>query len=69
MKPVEIFIVVISIQVETLKELVIPKPIPLVLPKNRLSVEVTLIYSITHAYEDFRNLNIILKDTPLTKRP
>jgi hypothetical protein len=46
-----------------------PKPIPLVILKIRVGGEVTLIDNITHAFEVFRSLDIVLKDTFVTKRP
>jgi hypothetical protein len=46
-----------------------PKPIPLVILKIGVGGEVTLIDNITHAFEVFRTLDIILKDTLVTKRP
>ncbi len=60
---------VVSTQVKALEELIIPKSIPLVLPKIRIGIEVTLIDSLTHVSEVFSTLNLILKDTPITKRP
>ncbi len=60
---------VVSTQVKALEELIIPKSIPLVLPEIRIGIEVTLIDSLTHVSEVFSTLNLILKDTPITKRP
>jgi hypothetical protein len=65
----EVPVVVSSIQVEILKEPIIPKPIPLTLPRIRASVEVTLIDSVIHAFEIFRTPNTILKDTHVMERP
>ncbi len=59
---------VFSIQVEALEKLIIPKPIPLVIPKIGISAEVTLINSITHASEVFRTLDTLLKDTHVIER-
>jgi hypothetical protein len=52
-----------------LEELVTPKPIPLVIPKIGVGAEVTLIDIVTHVFEVFKTLNIVLKDTPIVKRP
>jgi hypothetical protein len=51
-----------------LEELVTPKPIPLVIPKIGVGAEVTLIDIVTHVFEVFKTLNIIMKDTPIAKR-
>jgi len=67
-EPMEIHVVVVSIQVEALEECLTPKPIPLIIPQIIVGVEVTLIFSITHAFEVFRTPNIKLKDTPIIKR-
>jgi len=64
----EILIVVIMIHVKALEKPIASKPIPLIIPKIGVGIEVTLIDSITHAYEVFKTLDIILKDTPITKR-
>jgi hypothetical protein len=40
----------------------------LVIQKIGVGIEVTLIDNITHAFEDFRTLDIVLKDTLVTKR-
>jgi hypothetical protein len=61
----EILVVVINIQ----EEHVTPKPIPLVLLEIGIGANVILITSNSHAFEVFRTPNIILKDTPMTKRP
>jgi hypothetical protein len=68
-KPVEVFVVVSSIQVEVLEEPITLKPIPLVLPEIRVGVEVTLIDSVIHALEVFRILDIVQKDTHVMERP
>ncbi len=68
-KPVEIFVVVISIQVEASEEPTIPKPIPLIILEIRIGTKVILIDSITHAFEVFRTLNMIFKDTHVIERP
>ncbi len=42
------------------------------LPKIKVGVKVTLIDSVTHAFENFENFEIldtILKDTPIMERP
>jgi hypothetical protein len=49
---VEILVMVVSIQVKALEDPIIPKPMPLV----------------THASEVFKTPDIVLKDTPITKR-
>jgi hypothetical protein len=58
---VEIHVVIVSIQVEELEELVIPKLVPLTIPEIGVDADVTLINIVTHAYEVFRTLNIVLK--------
>ncbi len=65
---VEILVVIVIIQVKTLEKLVTPKLIPLIILEIKVGVEVTLIDSITHTSKFFRILDIILKDTPITKR-
>jgi hypothetical protein len=65
---VEILVMVVSIQVKALEEPIIPKPMPLVILEIGIGIEVTLINSITHASEVFKTPNIVLKDTPITKR-
>jgi hypothetical protein len=35
----------------------------------RVGIEVTLINNITHGFEVFRTLDIVLKDTPIRKKP
>ncbi len=66
---VEVFVVVVNIQVEELEEPITPKPIPLTIPKIRVGVEVTLINIVTHAFKVFRTPNIVLKDTPIVEKP
>ncbi len=44
-----------------------PRSIPLVIPKIKIGIEVTLINSITHAFEVFSTLEIILKHTLVTE--
>ncbi len=61
-KLTEIHVVVFSTHVKVLGELVVPKPIPLVLPKFKVGVEVTLIGV-------FKTLDTMLKDTPIMERP
>jgi hypothetical protein len=46
-----------------LEEPTTPKPIPLVILEIKIRTNVTLINSITHAFEVFRTPNTILKDT------
>jgi hypothetical protein len=50
------------------KELIIPKPIPLTLLEIGTRVEVTLINNVTHAYEIFGILYIVLTNTPIMER-
>ncbi len=52
-----------------MKELVTPKPIPLVLLEIGIGVEMTLIDNIIHASKFFLTPYIVLKDTPVTERP
>ncbi len=68
-EPMEVHVVVFSIQVEVLKEPIIPKPIPLTLLEIGVSVEVTLIDSVIHAFEIFKTPNTILKDTHVMEKP
>ncbi len=63
----EVLVVVISTQVEVLEELVTPKPIPLVILEIGVGAKVTLIDNITHAFEVFKILDMILKDTLVAK--
>jgi hypothetical protein len=46
-----------------LEEPITPKPIPLVMPKIRVGVELTLIDTVTHALEVFKTPDIVLNDT------
>ncbi len=62
-------IVTVNTHGEGLEEPIIPKLVPLVIPKIGVGVEVTLIDIVTHAYEVFKTLDIVLKDTPIVKRP
>jgi len=48
-----------------LEKLVTPKPIPLVILKIGVGIDITLINNITHAYEVFKTLDTVLKDTPI----
>jgi hypothetical protein len=64
----EVLVVVVSTQVEGLEELVIPKLVPLVIPKIGVGLEVTLIDIITHTFKVFKTLDTILKDTPIAER-
>ncbi len=68
-KSMEVLVVVVSIQVEELEEPVIPKLVPLGIPKIRVGVEVTLINIVTHASKVFKTPNIVLKDTPIVDKP
>jgi len=67
-KLVEVPIVVSNIHVEVLEEPIIPKPIPLTLPENGVGAEVTLIDSVTHAFEVLKTLDIVLKDAHIMER-
>jgi hypothetical protein len=60
---VEVLVVVISTQVEKWEKHVIPKLVPLVIPKIGVGIKVTLIDIVTHASKVFRTPNIILKET------
>jgi hypothetical protein len=51
-----------------LEERVTLKPIPLVIIQIGVGIKVTLINSITHASENFKTLDIVLKDTSITER-
>jgi hypothetical protein len=51
-----------------LEEPVIPKTIPLIIIEIGVGVGVTLIDNVTHAFEIFKTLDIIIKDTPSTKK-
>jgi hypothetical protein len=64
----EVPIIIVTTQVEGLEKLVIPKPISLVIPKIGVGVEVTLIDFVIHAFEVFKTLDIILKDTLVARR-
>jgi len=46
-----------------LEDSIIPKPIPLIIPKIVIRVKVIFIDTVTHAFEVFRTLDIVLKDT------
>jgi hypothetical protein len=52
-----------------LEKPITPKPIPLTILEIRVGREVTLINTITHAFNIFRTLNIVLKDTLVDERP
>jgi hypothetical protein len=58
----ELLVVVVNTHVETLEELLTPKPIPLIIPKIGISKEVILIDTIAHASKVLKTPNIILKD-------
>jgi len=57
----------LPLPVEVLEELVTPKPIPLVILDIGVGVKVTLIDNITNAFEVFKILDMILKDTHVAK--
>ncbi len=59
----EISIVFVSTSIEELEELVTPKLVPLAIPKIGVGANVTLINTITHAFEVFRTPYMVLKDT------
>jgi len=52
-----------------LEESIIPKPIPLIIPEIVIRVHVIFIDTITHAFEVFKTLDIVLKDTLVVERP
>ncbi len=52
-----------------MEEPIIPKSIPLVIPKIGIDIEVTLINNITHASKVFKTPHIVLKDTPIVEGP
>jgi len=54
-EPAKILVVVVNIQIKALEKHVTPRPIPLVILEIGVGVEVTLIDSITHASEVFKN--------------
>ncbi len=64
-----VVVVVVNTQVKGLKELVTPKPIPLVILEIGVGVKVTLINTITHVYEVFKTLNIVLNNTLVVEKP
>jgi hypothetical protein len=59
--------VVVSNLVEELEEPITPKLVPLAIPNIGVGAKVTLIDTITHAFEVFGTSNIILKDNLLLK--
>jgi hypothetical protein len=65
----EISIVFVSTSIEELEELVTPKLVPLAIPKIGVGANVTLINTITHAFEVFKTLNTILKNTLVVEIP
>jgi hypothetical protein len=66
---VEIFVVIVSIQVEELEKLITPKLIPLVILEIGVGAKVTLINIITHAFKVFKTLEYtVLKDTCVIER-
>ncbi len=52
-----------------MEEPITPKPIPLVMPKIRVGVELTLIDTVTHALEVFKTPDIVLNDTHVVEWP
>ncbi len=50
-----------------MEEPVTPKPIPFIIPKIGIGIEVTLIDTITHASKVFKTPYIVLKDTPIVE--
>jgi hypothetical protein len=64
-----VLVVVVNTQVKALEEPIIPKPIPLVIPKNGIGVEVILIDNIAHAFEVLKTLDKVLKDTLVDEGP
>ncbi len=68
-KPMEVLAIVVSTHVEGLEKPIIPKSIPLIIPKIGVGVEVTLINIVTHASKVFKIPNTILKDTLVLERP
>jgi len=52
-----------------LEDSIIPKPIPLIIPKIVIRVKVIFIDTVTHAFEVFRTLDIVLKDTLVVEWP
>ncbi len=65
----EVLVVIVSTHVEGLEELVTLKAVPLGIPKIGVGVEVTLINTITHAFEVFKTPDTISKDTLVVERP
>jgi hypothetical protein len=51
---VEVHVVIFSTQVEELEEHIIPKLVPLTIPKIGVGAKVKLIDIITHAFEVFK---------------
>lgn len=68
-KHIEIHVVVVNIQIKEPEETITLKFIPLAIPHIRVGVVVTMIDIIIYASKVFITPNIILKDTPITKRP
>jgi hypothetical protein len=65
----EIPIVIVNTQVEALEEPIIPKPVTLIISEIGVNVEVILINNIAHAFEVFKHLYEVLKDTPIVEGP
>jgi hypothetical protein len=64
-KFMEVLVVVVNTQVEALEKTIIPKPIPLVIQEIGVGTYIILIDNITHAFEVFKTLDTVLKDTPI----
>jgi hypothetical protein len=62
-------IAIVSTHVEKLEEPITPKPIPLTILEIGIGAKVTLVKTITHAFEVFRTLHIIFKNTFVVERP
>ncbi len=67
-KLVEVFVVVVSFHVKELEKHVTPKLVPSPIPQIGVGVEITLIQTITHASKQFKILNTMLKDTPMSEK-
>jgi hypothetical protein len=67
-KLVEVFVVVVSIQVEELEEHISPKLVPLSIPQIGVGIKITLINIIMHASKVFKILDTMLKDTSINEK-
>jgi len=65
----EIPIVIVNTQVEALEEPITPKLVTLIISEIGVSAEVILINNIAHAFEVFKPLYEVLKDTPIVEGP